>query len=537
MSGLALEAVLARERAATELRHWVRLTRRCNNGCLFCHDAGRQDGSVVPFTDVGRDILEGRGRGATRLVLSGGEPTLHPRFAEAVAAGARAGYRWVQVVSNGRMFAYERFTERAVASGLDEATVSVHGHTPELHDRLVGARGAFAQSIRGVKNLLRAGRVVSIDVVVARPNVRHLADILRFFTGLGIREFDLLSLVPFGRAFDEHRAELFFDPAEEREHVLEALRMASEPGMHVWTNRWPAPLLEGAEHLIQDPHKILDEVRGAREGFQAYLATGEPPECRGDRCRACFLEHFCRSLEEDRARLQAGELEVVALDAAQVESLGPARLEALSRQRRAAYRLSARTAREIAAALERLPSGPTAALELDLERLSDLPPALASRVTRVVLREGDDLPAAMRLGADVEVALERGREDLARRAAALAPDRAVLTLPGRALLSEVVAREPEPREIADLAGASRAEGLPRCLAPRSERARPVLAARSLDGAGRIDLLAWTESYIRERYRAKSLRCRGCADASACEGAHVNTIRARGFGWMRPRGTT
>jgi MoaA/NifB/PqqE/SkfB family radical SAM enzyme len=258
----ALDAVVAREGAAQERRQWVRLTRLCNNRCLFCHDALRHDGTAVPADQAREEIAAGSARGAERLVLSGGEPTVHPAFVDLVAAGRAAGYRWIQVVTNGRMFAYDRFAERAVAAGLDEVTVSLHGHTPELHDGLVGVRGAFAQGVRGIRNLQRLGRVVSIDVVVCRPNVRHLPDMLRAFLALGVREFDLLHLVPFGRAFEEHRDELWFDPAAERAPVLEALALRHLPDVHLWTNRWPAPLLEGAEELIQDPTKILDEVRG-----------------------------------------------------------------------------------------------------------------------------------------------------------------------------------------------------------------------------------------------------------------------------------
>ena len=41
---------------------------------------------------------------------------------------------------------------------------------------------------------------------------------------------------------------------------------ARKPAEHLAVDR-DAALLEGAEHLIQDPHKILDEVRGTREGL------------------------------------------------------------------------------------------------------------------------------------------------------------------------------------------------------------------------------------------------------------------------------
>ncbi len=266
-----------------EDRQWIRLTRRCNNRCLFCHDIERQDGTVVPLDEIRAAIRAGRERGAGRLVLSGGEPTIHPRFLEVVALGRGAGYRWVQVISNGRMFAYEKFAAAAAAAGLDEVTLSIHGHTPEVHDALVGSKGAFAQVIRGLENLQRTRRVVSIDIVACRPNVRHLADIVKFLLDRGIREFDLLHLVPFGRAFEEQREMLEFDPLEERKHILNALAFAARPGVHMWTNRWPAPLLEGAEHLMQDPHKIMDELRGMADDFRTLLDTGKVPACHGER--------------------------------------------------------------------------------------------------------------------------------------------------------------------------------------------------------------------------------------------------------------
>jgi len=524
-------AAVAREGAAQEERQWVRLTRRCNNRCLFCHDAHRHDGSAAPVDQVLAEIAAGRARGATRLVLSGGEPTIHPGFLDLVAAGRRAGYRWVQAISNGRMFTYDRFAERAVAAGLDEATVSFHGHTPELHDRLVGAPGAFAQALRGLRNLQRLGRVVSVDVVVCRPNVRHLAEMLRFFLELGIHEFDLLHLVPFGRAFEEHRDELYFDPREERPHVLAALEIGRLPGVHLWTNRWPAALLEGAEQLIQDPHKILDEVRGTAEGFEAYLATGQGPECRGERCARCFVDPFCRALFEARERLAAGTFDVVEVDAALAPALGERALADLTRQARAALRIRAATGAD-AAALRRLPRGDVSALELELERV-EVPPELLARTRRVVVRAAGDLDAALATGqADVELTLERDTADLARRALAAAPERVVLRTRGRELLSETLARDLAPAELAVLAGSARAEGIPPCLAPRAVERPAALDAAALAPGGGLDLLPFARAWVRNHFRTRSLRCDGCA--SDCPGAHVNTVRAHGFGWMRPR---
>jgi MoaA/NifB/PqqE/SkfB family radical SAM enzyme len=529
----ALDAVVAREGAAQEVRQWVRLTRRCNNRCLFCHDALRHDGTAVPVEHAREEIAAGRSRGAERLVLSGGEPTIHPAFVDLVAAGRAAGYRWVQAITNGRMFAYDRFAERAVAAGLDEVTVSLHGHTPELHDGLVGVQGAFAQTLRGIRTLQRLGRVVSVDVVVCRPNVRHLAEMLRAFLALGLREFDLLHLVPFGRAFEEHREDLYFDPGAERGHVLEALELRRRPDVHVWTNRWPAALLEGAEELIQDPLKVLDEVRGTAEGFEAWLGAGEEPECRGERCRRCFLEGFCRDLAAARRRLLDGSFEVVAVDVG-AAPLQPGAAAALARQETAALRVRASGPEDLARALRALPRGGDAELELDLDALGALPAAIAARTRRAVVRRVEDLAAALALPrAELEIPLERSALEAARRAVAAAPERVVLRSRGRTRLAEVRSEDLAPAEIAGAAAGVRAEGVPPCLAPRARPPAATLDAATLSPDGALELLPLARAWVRDGYRTRSLRCEDCAAGAGCPGAHVNYVRAHGFGWMAP----
>ena len=303
-----------RQGAVDERRHWVRLTRACNNRCLFCHDVGAHDGQVVPDEQVRAKIAQGRAIGATRLILSGGEPTIHPRFLEYVRLGRDSGYSWIQTVTNGRMFGYRNFAESAWEAGLREATFSMHAHEPALYDRLVGAPGAFPQALKGLRNALRLGMVVSVDVVLNRLNLPKLRELLEFYMSLGVMEFDLLHLVPFGRGFDDHRDELFADDELVRRELARALEIADTPGLYLWTNRLPIRFLEGHEDLFQDPHKLYDEVLGEREAFRDLFATGKEPDCLGDRCGSCFLKDFCDAAR----RYQRGEWDRTppAIDAA-----------------------------------------------------------------------------------------------------------------------------------------------------------------------------------------------------------------------------
>jgi hypothetical protein len=153
-----------------------------------------------------------------------------------------------------------------------------------------------------------------------------------------------------------------------------------------------------------------------------------------------------------------------------------------------------------------------------------------------VVRDEAALAAALALpGCELELPAERAAAGTAARALWLAPGRAVLRAAPRALLSATLAEGLPPAELAGLAAAARAEGLPRCLAPRSAPPRAILHAGTLRPDGRIDLLAWAGRYVAEGVRTRSLRCRGCAEAAACSGAHLNEVRAHGFAFMRPVG--
>ena len=282
-----------RQSAVHEKRQWIRLTRACNNHCMFCLDSGAQDGRLLPIGEIEKKMAEGRKGGATRLILSGGEPTIHPEYLDIIRLGAESGYTWIQTVTNGRMFRYRGFAETAAGNGLREATFSMHGHTAELYEKLVGRKGAFVEALAGLRRLQGLGLVISVDIVLNRINLPFLREIMEFYMGLGVMEFDLLHMIPFGRGFDRYRGDLFADDDRIHRELERALELASTPGLYIWTNRLPIWYLEGREDLFQDPHKLYDEILGEREAFRDLFREGKEPECLGDACTYCFLKPFC----------------------------------------------------------------------------------------------------------------------------------------------------------------------------------------------------------------------------------------------------
>lgn len=571
--------IVEHEEAAHEKRNWVRLTYDCNDRCIFCLDSHTHDGTNRDREEVRAQILDGKRKGAQRLILSGGEPTIHPDFVKFVKLGNLAGYRKVQTVTNGRMFAYPDFLERSLDAGLSEITFSIHGPNARVHDALVGTKGAFEQEVKGLQNAMADGRpIINIDVCVNKGNVKVLPDILETFVAMGVKEYDLLHVIPFGRAYTEGKETLFYDLEEMRPFLLRAFEYSKRPDIHIWLNRFPVPHLEGYESLIQDPYKLGDEVRGRKEEYAQLLERGIPLDCREpDRCRHCYLEPLCDRLDEVRETVAEQTYARVRLEPGFEASMQPVyggdpatkkRTEERSQiaQEAQAGNVQARhrlqvigtgksvrypsVAHHVAAAKTVWLVAPTVAeaqraiqgldveaVELELADSSGIEETLGGvAVTRVLVKTVQDAQALLEMDATFEVAVTLSKST-AQWLLSLdeAPPRLCIVQPSHDRLTTAASEDVELAAFfEDFALSTPVEGVPKCIASERARATPsTLDAAMMTPEGELEIFRFARRYVQSDYRVKSLRCKTCKYVGTCEGLHVNYVRAFGFAALQP----
>jgi MoaA/NifB/PqqE/SkfB family radical SAM enzyme len=558
---VGFDKIVQHEEAAHEKRNWVRLTYDCNDRCIFCLDSHTHDGTVRDRESIKAQILDGRRKGAERLILSGGEPTIHPQYVDFIRLGHAAGYAKVQTVTNGRMFAYRDFLVRCIDAGLDEITFSIHGPNARIHDALVGVKGAYEEEITGLRHALDDGRpIVNVDVCVNRANVRHLPPMLEGLYAMGVREFDLLQVIPFGRAFVEGKDTLFYDLDDVRPELEQVLAFSDRPDVHVWFNRFPVEHLEGHEHLIQDPYKLTDEVRGRKDEYARWIRDGEPIDCREpERCRYCYVSRLCDRLEHELAALQTERFDVVRVDAGWERAQapvyggdpasarkrlnvidgahgyeGPSIVDRIAHSGADTVRIEAHDLAAARVVLDALPTLPR--IELVLRDFAGVPADLPAALVRVTV---DDPAAAERLLAvdaafEVEVVLCR---DTAPWLLALghASPRLALVVPGHDRLT--ASSECDVDLVEFFAGFTHevpVAGVPACILGRAPRpSRRVLDLTLLEPGGELEMFRFVRRFVADHYRVKSRRCRDCVHVERCDGLHVNYVRAHGFGAMTP----
>ena len=112
------------------------------------------------------------------LIITGGEPTLVKKLPEIIDFAKKKGWKKIALETNGRMFFYKDYAAELKKFGLDKAIISIYGHNAKLHDKIVGAAGAFNQTIRGVKSWLDLVGELELKPIICRQNEKHLYKML-----------------------------------------------------------------------------------------------------------------------------------------------------------------------------------------------------------------------------------------------------------------------------------------------------------------------------------------------------------------------
>ena len=526
-SALNQTDMLDRELIANRKKHWVRAVTACNSRCVFCLDMDTPRNVFLPYEEVCAELKRGIDElGADKVIISGGEASLHPRYVDLIRYAKSIGYDRVQTVTNGWQYADKPFYDACIEAGLGEITFSLHGHSPALHDRLTQHPGSFKRLIKGLVRAIRdpKGPIVNVDVVINKQNVPYLDKILELAISLGVREFDLLHVIPQSEAF-RNRETLFYDPKDHLPMLRKVFRLNRHPGFVIWTNRFPVSFLEGMEDLIQDPHKMLDEVNGRRFQIRRYLDLGEPLDCREpERCRHCFIEPFCTTME--RVIQSQNEQQFDVWVDASADSNMPYGIK-----RRG---VSVNKPEDVRSFSNEMP--------LEVRCKTALPLSSHPHDVVWIATKAEQLSAWMvDLGPNRRLLIELNRQTgpwlLANKERVQKHLNWIsIHQPTHEKMKEAVEKDlRNPRLFFEsLQLPVSVSGLPVCLTPGAVHVERVnRLSKDLFDQGRLSVRALAKHHVKEGYYAKSSRCQDCALNATCEGMHINMIRDQGLSLLQP----
>jgi MoaA/NifB/PqqE/SkfB family radical SAM enzyme len=161
---------LAQSAGAGVIESVIRIQLHCNQSCTFCFVSTHLP---APSDDMIRSAIEEAARRGTKIVLSGGEPTLNPRLADWVRLAKSLSKLPVQIQTNAVALEARPLVRRLKGAGLDEAFVSLHGATADVSDRVTESPGTFVRTLTGIDELTKAGVLVVVNFVLCEANYRE----------------------------------------------------------------------------------------------------------------------------------------------------------------------------------------------------------------------------------------------------------------------------------------------------------------------------------------------------------------------------
>lgn len=192
---LDLESIMPfSKRPSAPYRMDLAITYRCNNDCAHCYNA-RERNFPELSTDEWKKILDRLwAMGVPHIVFTGGEATLRNDLPELIAHAESNG-QITGLNTNARRLADERYVQRLVDSGLDHVQITVESCDEGIHDQMMRARGAFKQTLHGLKNMLASPLYVMTNTTMLRTNVHTIPDTLDFLADIGVPTIGLNALI------------------------------------------------------------------------------------------------------------------------------------------------------------------------------------------------------------------------------------------------------------------------------------------------------------------------------------------------------
>ena len=193
------------------------ITRTCNLRCVHCYSDSNavQYPGELDWDQMQAVVADLAAYKVPSLLLSGGEPMIHPRFFDLVDLASNSGLK-LTISTNGTLITPEK-AALLKAANVAYVGISLDG-IGQIHDEFRRKEGAFDAAVRGFKNCHDVKQKTGLRLTLTRHNVENIEQILDFIEAQEIQRVCFYHLVPAGRG-----SELQVLEPEEARHAIDTL--------------------------------------------------------------------------------------------------------------------------------------------------------------------------------------------------------------------------------------------------------------------------------------------------------------------------
>ncbi|MCX7958345.1 MAG: radical SAM protein [Deltaproteobacteria bacterium] len=263
----------------------VRFTRRCNQACEFCSSPViKEDPDIVILKKI---ILNLTNKRTFQISVTGGEPAVRKEFAEFI--------KWlliktkapvVRIQTNAVAFSDKKLLNILPFSARVQFFVSLHSLEEKTYNIITSSNGQLKKAKAGIKNLIKKGYDVVVNVVINRYNYRrmdsYLKELFNLF-GTGIKVHFSVLILP------EYRKNLEKYIVSYREIVKNIIPLMEKYNI-------PVESLISSTHAsiplcyLPEKEKFINKYKGHRD---LNNIRRDKYWVKTDRCKTCLIYSNC----------------------------------------------------------------------------------------------------------------------------------------------------------------------------------------------------------------------------------------------------
>lgn len=203
------------------------VTDTCNSKCIMCPQPIPENPKNY-FNDNIKLIKLLDKKVVKSIGITGGEPTLNIKQLSNLLnlINERFNNIPVHMLTNGRTLAESKNLNLLVNTQNDITFgIPLYSNVEDEHDYIVGCKGAFNETIKGLYNLAKAQQKVEIRIVVMKQNYNKLIDIAEFiYRNLPFVVHVAIMTMEYTGLAKENFDNIFIDPVNYQQELLDAVR-------------------------------------------------------------------------------------------------------------------------------------------------------------------------------------------------------------------------------------------------------------------------------------------------------------------------
>jgi radical SAM protein with 4Fe4S-binding SPASM domain len=174
------------------------LTYRCNNDCPHCYNARTRDFPELSTEEWNQVIDSLWSLGIPHICFTGGEATLYDGLEDLIMKAESNG-QITGLLTNGRRLADQHYLEGLKFAGLDHIQITLESHLPHIHDAMVASKGAWKQTVAGLRNVVASEMYVMTNTTLLRENAESIEATIDFLAELGVPTVGINALIYAGQ--------------------------------------------------------------------------------------------------------------------------------------------------------------------------------------------------------------------------------------------------------------------------------------------------------------------------------------------------